>query len=108
MKTNLVAIMIILFFSVLVSLPLLKSGLFLMHDDQHVARLFVFDEALKATQFPVRWVNGLGFGFGYPLFNFYPPLIYILGEIFHLAGFSFINSIKLVFFSGVFFSGVSM
>src|SRR3990167_8070461 len=108
MKTNLVAIIIILFFSIVVSLPLLESGLFLMHDDQHVARLFVFDEALKAGKFPVRWVNGLGFGFGYPLFNFYPPLIYILGEIFHLAGFSFINSIKLVFFSGVFFSGVAM
>ncbi|OGE12302.1 hypothetical protein A3G14_03550 [Candidatus Curtissbacteria bacterium RIFCSPLOWO2_12_FULL_38_9] len=108
MKTNLVAIMIILFFSVLVSLPLLKSGLFLMHDDQHVARLFVFDEALKATQFPVRWVNGLGFGFGYPLFVFYPPLVYMLGEIYHLMGFGFIDSIKLVFFSSILFSGLAM
>ena len=108
MKTNLISIVIILFFSILVSLPLLKSGFYLMHDDQHVARLFVFDEALKAGQFPVRWVDGFGFGFGYPLFVFYPPLVYMVGEIYHIVGFGFIDSIKLVFFSGIFLSGLAM
>src|SRR3989344_7728429 len=98
MKTNLIVVLSILFFSILVALPLFKQGLFIMHDDQQVARLFVFDEALKAGQFPVRWVNGLGFNFGYPLFNFYPPFVYILGEIFHLTGFGFIDSVKIVFF----------
>ncbi len=108
MKTGFLPIVIILFFSILISLPLLKPGLYLMHDDQQVARLFVFDEALKAGQFPVRWVDGLGFGFGYPLFVFYPPLVYILGEIYHLIGFGSIDSIKLVFFSSILFSGIAM
>ena len=102
-KTNLVLIILILLFSILVSLPLLKPGLHLIHDDQHIARLYLFDQALKAGQFPVRWVNGLGFNFGYPLFVFYPPLAYIVGEIYHLIGFGFTDSVKLVFFSSILF-----
>ena len=108
MKTNLVLITLILLFSILVSLPLLKPGLYLIHDDQHIARLYLFDQSLKAGQFPVRWVDGLGFGLGYPLFNFYPPFVYMLGEIFHMTSFTYIDSIKLVFFSSIFFSGVAM
>ena len=108
MNKNLIALVIIIAASIVVSHPLLKPGLFMMHDDQQVARLFVFDQALKAGQFPVRWVGGLGFGFGYPLFIFYPPLVYVVGEIFHLIGFGYINSTKLVFFTGILFSGVAM
>lgn len=107
-NTNLLLITLILLFSILVSLPLLAPGLFQIHDDQHIARLYLFDQSLKAGQFPVRWVDGLGFNFGYPLFNFYPPLTYMIGEIFHLASFTYIDSIKLVFFSSIFFSGVAM
>src|SRR3972149_12338104 len=108
MKKGLIPILLILFFSILVSLPLLKPGLFIIHDDQQIARLLLFDQALKAGQFPPRWVDELGFGFGYPLFVFYPPLVYMIGELFHLFGFSFINSIKLVFFTGIFLSGITM
>jgi hypothetical protein len=69
-----------------------------MHDDQQVVRLFELDQALAVGQFPVRWVKNLGFGYGYPLFNFYPPLVYYLGEIFHLGlGTGYIDSVKLVF-----------
>lgn len=108
MIKNITPIVIIIIFSVLISLPLLKPGIFSMHDDQQIARLFVFDKALKDGQFPIRWVSGLGFGYGYPLFVFYPPLIYMFGEIFHLFGFGYIDSIKLVFFSGILFSGLSI
>src|SRR3989344_6348587 len=108
MKTNLVLILLVLFFSILISLPLLKSGLYDMHDDQQVARLYLFDKSLRDGQLPVRWVDELGFGFGYPLFVFYPPFVYMLGEIFHLLGFGFIDSVKIVFFLGIFGSGLAM
>lgn len=108
MTKHLFALLVILIGAIILSLPLLESGLYQIHDDQHIARLFLFDQALKAGQFPVRWVDSLGFGFGYPLFIFYPPLVYVIGEIFHLAGFGFIDSIKLVFFSSIFFSGVAI
>lgn len=106
--TNLLIITCLLALTTLISLPLTKSGLHTMHDDQQIARLFVADQALKSGQFPVRWVDSLGFGFGYPLFVFYPPLVYWLGEIFHLVGFSLVNSIKLVFAASVFFSGLAI
>lgn len=79
-------------------LPLIRPGFFTMHDDQQVVRLYELDRALAAGQFPARWVGNLGFGFGYPLFIFYPPFAYYLGEIFHLLlATSFIGSVKLVF-----------
>lgn len=90
--------MIILVFviSLLAVWPLLQSGFFPMHDFQQVARLFELDKTLLGGSFPVRWVADLGFGFGYPLFNFYPPLVYYLGEIFHLLGLGFIDATKIV------------
>ncbi len=108
MKKNLIAFAIIIVASIVVSQPLLKPGLYVMHDDQQIARLFVLNEALMAGQFPIRWVSGLGFGFGYPLFVFYPPLVYAIGEAFHLIGLDYISSIKLVFFTGILFSGIAM
>ena len=79
-----------------------------MHDDQQVVRLQQMDKSLKAGQFPVRWVPDLGFGYGYPLFNFYPPLVYYLGEIIHVFGPGFIDSIKIVWFLALFGSALSM
>ena len=79
---------------------LLVPGFFTIHDDEQIARLFELDSALSDGQFPVRWVSDLGFGFGYPFFNFYPPFVYYLGELFHKIGFSFIDSMKAVVFVG--------
>src|SRR3989338_8348388 len=108
MNKKLLAPILILFFTIILSQAMLRPGLYVIHDYQQIARLFVFDKALKSGQFPVRWVDGLGFGFGYPLFNFYPPFVYFLGEIFHILGFGFVNSIKLVFFFSIFASGLAM
>lgn len=88
--------------------PLFNPGFFSHHDDQQVARLYEMDKALTAGQFPVRVVPDLGFGFGYPLFNFYPPLTYYLGEIYHLTGFGFIDSVKLVWLTAILGSGITM
>ncbi len=101
-------IIVVILLSIFTILPLLQPGFFAMHDFQQVVRLFELDKALLAGQFPVRWVQDLGFGFGYPLFNFYPPLVYYLGEIFHLAGVSFLDATKLVWGFALVGSAVSM
>lgn len=88
--------------------PLFVSGFFPIHDDEQIARVFELDSALRDGQFPVRWVQHLGFGYGYPLFNFYPPLTYYVAEGFHLLGFTFINSTKLVFVLGYIVGAVFM
>ena len=79
-----------------------------MHDDQHIARLFLLDEGIKQGVLFPRWVGGLGFGFGYPLFNFYPPLIYYTAEAFHLLGFSLILSIKAMIITGFIIGATGM
>ncbi len=105
---HLLPLFVILVFSIIVSLPLLKPGLYQIHDDQQIARLYLYDQTLKSGQFPVRWLSGLGFGYGYPLFVFYPPLVYMVGEIYHLAGLGFIDATKLVIFTSILGSAFAM
>jgi len=71
-----------------------------MHDDQHIARLYLLVTGIQQGSLFPRWVDLLGFGHGYPLFNFYPPLIYYVSSIFYFLGFSLIWSIKLMIISG--------
>ena len=82
-------------------ISLLNNNYFPMHDDQHIARLYLLDQGIRQGSIYPRWVDTLGFNLGYPLFNFYPPLIYYTAEIFHLFGFSLIWSIKLMVITGL-------
>lgn len=76
--------------------PLFQPGFFPIHDDEQVGRLYELDQSLKAGHFPVRISQNLGFGYGYPLFNFYPSFIYYVAELFVLLGFGYIASIELM------------
>ena len=87
---------------------LLNNQYFSIHDDQHITRLYLLDQAIRQGVLYPRWVGGLGFNFGYPLFNFYPPLIYYVAEFFHLLGFNLLWSLKLMIITGSFFSSIGM
>lgn len=83
----------------LITLPvvfqLIRPGYYPMHDDFQVIRTFEVDKCFKDGQFPCRWVPDMGFGYGYPEFNYYAPLPYYVMELTHLIGFGFIASVKL-------------
>ncbi|MBN1263519.1 MAG: glycosyltransferase family 39 protein [Candidatus Pacebacteria bacterium] len=79
---------------------LLKPGYFSMHDDMQAFRLLEMDKCFRDSQLPCRWVPDAGFGYGYPLFNYYPPLPYYLAQLIHSLGFSILDSIKAVFILG--------
>jgi uncharacterized membrane protein len=69
----LIIIIVLSFFAIK---PLFHPGFFPIHDDTQVARVFEMTKSLQAGMFPVRWVSDLGYGLGYPIFNFYAPLSY--------------------------------
>ncbi len=99
---------VVLILSIPTILPLFHPGFFPMHDDTQVARVFEMGKALKDGMFPVRWVADLGYGYGYPIFNFYAPLPYYIGGFLTLIGVDALLSTKIVFGFGVLLSGVTM
>ncbi len=55
-----------------------------------------------------RWCADLYFGYGSPLFNFYAPGGYWVGEIFAFAGANALWALKLAYFCGILLAGVGM
>ena len=88
--------------------PLFAPGFFPIHDDTQVARVFEMGKMLSRGIFPVRWVPDLGYGYGYPIFNFYAPLAYYVGGILTLVGLDALIATKIMVISGVLLSGIFM
>ena len=106
-KYRLVFLVIILALLVLpAAVSLMRPGFFPMYDDMQVIRLEQLDKCIKDGQIPCRWVPDLGYGYGYPLFDYYAPLPYYFMEAFHLIGFSFVDSVKIGFVGSIFFSAL--
>lgn len=105
---NLLPVIIVLIFSSFAVLPFLHSGFFPMHDDTQVARVFEMAKSLSSGMFPVRWTMDLGYGFGYPIFNFYDPLPYYIGGLIEMIGLNALLATKLMMVVGIMLSGVSM
>ena len=94
-----ISILAIFIFGLIGSKALFHSGFYTSHDGEHqLVRQYVFEQGLKDRQIPVRFNRQLYNGFGYPLFFFTYRLPFYSGEVFRIAGFSFADSIKAVFF----------
>jgi hypothetical protein len=102
------ALFLVLFSAVLASRWLFKPGYFIMHDDLQMMRQLQMEKCFQDRQIPCRWVLDMGYGYGYPLFNFYPPLPYYIGQVFRWMGFSFVWTAKLLFSLQFFLSGIAM
>ena len=111
MSTKLKSQLGLIFLILLVSVPtffrMLRFGIYPMHDF-HIFRLYEFNLCIKDLVFPCRWAPDAGFGYGEPLFNFYSPLSYFIGEPFVLLGLSIINSTKIAFIISLVGSAISM
>jgi len=89
-------------------LPLFHAGFFSMHDDAQVQRTYEMAKALHDGMFPVRWSADLGYGYGYPLFNYYAPFVYYLSACLTFLGFSYVTATKIMIGIGIVLSGVGM
>ena len=87
---------------------LIKPGYFPIHDDIQAFRLLELDKCIKDNQIPCRWIPDMGYGYGYPQFNYYGPFPYYLMEVFHLMGFGFLDSTKIGFILSILVSAYGM
>jgi len=76
---------------------LLRPGYFSMHDDMQAMRLLQMSRCFEDLQIPCRWVPDMGYGYGYPQFNYYGPLAYYLMYFVSLANFGILESVKAGF-----------
>ncbi|OGO50875.1 MAG: hypothetical protein A2148_07935, partial [Chloroflexi bacterium RBG_16_68_14] len=88
--------------------PLLGGGMILTGDNLHAMRAYELGRCLDDGQIPCRWVPDLGNGYGYPLFNYYPPLPYYAGDLLHRVGFSYLRAVDALYLLGLVGAGLSM
>ena len=105
-KNNLYLILI-LAASLAISWPLFLPGYFSHHDDLQVMRVFEMRKCFEDLQIPCRWVPDMGYGNGYPLFNYYNPLPYYIGGFLSFI-FGYVFAVKILFLIAAFLGGISM
>lgn len=98
---------LILIFGLVVAAPVVHSGYFPHHDDLQVMRIFEMRRCFADLQLPCRWVPDMGYGNGFPLYNYYGVLPYYIGGI--LSYFlGYIGAAKALFFIPLVIAGLSM
>ena len=81
----------LLLLALLAGLPLLQMKMMNGHDAVlYVTRAVEFWEGLQGGQIFPRWAPDLNFGYGEPIFNFLPPVVYYLMALFRAMGTSFV------------------
>ncbi|HEV8639071.1 MAG TPA: glycosyltransferase family 39 protein [Chloroflexota bacterium] len=89
--------------------PLLSGRLPGTHDGYyHLYRLFELDRALRAGDLYPRWAPDFALGYGYPVFDYYPPLLLYLAAPFALAGAGPISALNLGQLAAVLAAGATM
>lgn len=102
-----VYLILILVISVIIVWPLFLPGYFFHHDDLQVMRVLEMKICLQDLQIPCRWIPDMGYGNGYPLFNYYSALPYYIGGLLSFI-IGLVNSAKALFFIPLVLGGVSM
>jgi uncharacterized membrane protein len=88
---------ILIALSIVAVLSLIHPGLPITHDGQdHVARIANFYQNLIEGNLIPRWGANLNWGYGHPILEFLYPLPSYISSVFHLVGFSLVDSVKIV------------
>ncbi len=89
--------LILIIITLIASWPLLRPGMFLVHDFTHGARIAEMTRAWQDGHFPVRWSQNFGFGYGMPLFQFYGPLPFYAGSLIYWSTGQLLLAVKSLF-----------
>jgi len=80
-----------------VAITLLQPGLPRTADGYlHLLRVVEVDQAWRDGIMYPRWAPDMAFGYGYPIFNYFAPLLYHLTEALHSLGLGFESAFKVV------------
>lgn len=93
-----IVFIVLLIFAVLPAIFWLFSPGFFVTDDGEwmIIRFSAFYETIRDGQIPPRFLERLNFGYGYPVANFLYPGFMYLGVPFHIIGFGYQDSIKII------------
>jgi hypothetical protein len=106
-KHPFVVILFLILISLPAALPLLHNGFFVTDDAEWmIIRFTAFYQALHDGQFPVRFLDRLNFGYGYPVATFLYPGFMYFAVILHLLKIGFVVSIKIILGSSIILSGI--
>ncbi len=102
-------LIVVLLLTVFVIVPLLQPGLPRTADGfLHLLRVVEVDENWHDGVHYPRWAPDMAFGYGYPIFNYFAPLLYQVTGLVHLTGFGFETSLKAVLIGCIFLGGWGM
>jgi hypothetical protein len=88
---------VVMLLPVFAILPLLQPGLPRTADGfLHLLRVVEVDQIWGDGVYYSRWAPDMAFGYGYPIFNYFAPLLYYITETVHQIGFGFETSLKVV------------
>ncbi|MGD2048092.1 MAG: hypothetical protein PVH03_01285, partial [Chloroflexota bacterium] len=73
----------------------------------HFYRLAQLESAVRQGVLYPRWLPHLGYGYGFPLFNYYSPLSYYISLIPRLAGLSLAGSLRISFILALLLLGLA-
>jgi hypothetical protein len=89
--------------------PLLNPAMTCSDDGGlYLCRFVEFDHCLRQGALWPRWTPDLVYGYGYPLFNFFPPLSFYPAELFYLLGLSFARAWNAALALYILLSGMTM
>lgn len=94
---NKLLLFLVIFLAIFSASNLFRPGYFPMHDDMQAMRLLQMEKCIDDGQIPCRWVPDMGYGYGYPQFNFYGPFPYYISYLFRPFGLSALGSVKAGF-----------
>lgn len=104
-----IGLIVVISIGLLPVLPLFHEGLPITHDGQdHVARIANFYLSLSEGNIIPRWAANLNWGYGHPILMFLYPLPSYSASFFHFLGFSFVDSVKIIFGLSYILSGITM
>lgn len=108
-KKNINFVFLIILVASIASWSIFRQGTYQSGDLRtHTAQLISFYNNLQQGNFIPIWSGELCGGYGCPVLEFFYILPYYIASLFHLIGFSFITSLKLLLAGSFIGSGITM